>query len=93
MDLVRFGVSLRLAAGERGWTGAGDTAYDAFLRGYRATLQNPTTEAPEPELVARVRAGFEHDRGVCLQRNEALMETLKEGTPPADEARMAEAPR
>jgi hypothetical protein len=91
MDIVRFGVSLRLAALERGWPGAGESAYAAFLRAYRATLQNPTTEAPEPVVVARLRAGFEKDRAACLARNEALMETLREGPPPADEATMVQA--
>ena len=93
MDIVRLGVSLRLAAIERGWPGAGEVALAAFLRAYRATLLNPTTEAPVPALVARVRAGFEQSRAACLARNEALMETLQEGPPPADEATMVQAVR
>jgi Uncharacterized protein conserved in bacteria (DUF2252) len=93
MDLVRFGVSLRLAAEERGWPGAGEASYAAFLRGYRATLENPTTEAPEPALVARVRRGFNQDRMACLARNEALIDKLEEGSPPADESTMAQAVR
>jgi hypothetical protein len=91
IDIVRFGVSLRLAAVERGWPGAGEAAYAAFMRAYRATLQNPTTEAPEPAVVARLRAGFEQDRVACLARNEALIEALDEGQPPADEATMVQA--
>jgi hypothetical protein len=93
MDLVRFGASLRLAAVERSWPGAGEVAFAAFMRAYRATLQNPTTEAPEPALVGRVRAGFEQDRAACLARNEALIESLQDVPPPADEATMAQAVR
>jgi hypothetical protein len=93
IDIVRFGVSLRLAAEERGWPGAGEAAYAAFLRGYRATLLNPTTEAPEPTLVARLRAGFEPDRAACLRRNEALIDKLQEVPPETDEATMAQAVR
>jgi hypothetical protein len=93
MDMVRFGVSLRLAAVERGWPGAGEAAYAAFLRAYRATLLNPTTEAPEPALVARVRGAFEQSRAACLARNEALIEKLEHAPPPDDEATMIQAAR
>jgi hypothetical protein len=93
LDIVRFGVSLRLAAMERGWPGAGEAAYAAFRRAYRATLENPTTEAPEPALVARVRSGFDRDRASCLNRNEALMEKLVDRPPGVDEATMAQAVR
>jgi hypothetical protein len=93
MDVVRFGVSLRLAALERGWPGAGESAYAAFLRAYRATLQNPTTEAPVPAVVARVRSGFDQNRAACLARNEALIEKLEDVAPTADEATMAQAAR
>jgi Uncharacterized protein conserved in bacteria (DUF2252) len=93
IDIVRFGVSLRLAALEKGWPGAGEIAYAAFLRAYRATLENPTTEAPVPGIVPRLRSGFERDRAACLERNEALMEKLTAAPPPADEATMLQAVR
>jgi hypothetical protein len=91
MDLLRFAVSLRLAAMERGWGTAGEVADAAFERGYRDALADPSLEAPEPALAVRVRAGFEHDRAVCLDRTEALIENLEDRPPVSDEATMAQA--
>lgn len=41
LDLVRFGVSVRLACREHGWLEQCDDVFREFLRGYRAALANP----------------------------------------------------
>jgi hypothetical protein len=87
VDIVRFGVSLQLAARQRGWPHAGDDAYQAFRRGYRAALQEPRTEAPEPRAAHRIAGTFGADRAASLARSEALMESLPEQRPEIDEAR------
>jgi len=87
VDLVRFGVSLQLAARQRGWPGAGEAAYEAFRRGYRRALQEPRTEAPEPAAARRIKSTFGEGRAASLARSEALMETLPEQEPEIDAAR------
>jgi len=74
MDLVRFGVSLELAARENGWGGAGG-ALDDFLRGYRDALSNPSVDRPPERTVRRALAGFAFDHGLALRRAEALMDS------------------
>jgi len=74
IDLVRFGVSLELAARENGWGGAGG-AIDDFLRGYHDALLNPNFERPPRRTVRRARAGFAFDHGLALGRAEALMDS------------------
>ncbi|HEY6555156.1 MAG TPA: DUF2252 family protein [Vicinamibacteria bacterium] len=76
LDLVRFGVSLRLAAHQRGWTGAAESLLAAFLRGYRKALTDPTAVAPEPAWTRRVQNTFDPDPLACLARAEELMESL-----------------
>ena len=41
IDLLRFGVSLRLAAEARGWRHDEEAILDAFFRGYRSALRDP----------------------------------------------------
>lgn len=62
VDLVRFGVSLQLAAAAHGWPDRAEEVFDAFLKGYRAALTDPEIEAPEPAVVARLQRDFEYDR-------------------------------
>ena len=71
VDLVRFGVSLELAAREKGWAAG---AFDDFLRGYRDALVNPRVERPPRRTVRRARAGFAFDHGLALRRADALMD-------------------
>ena len=87
VDIVRFGVSLHLAARQRGWARDADRIYDAFRRGYRQALLEPRTTAPEPEVAKRIAASFKEDRAASLAKAEALMETLQEKEPELDEAR------
>jgi hypothetical protein len=76
IDLARFGVSVRLAARQRGWMGRADGLFLAFLRGYRKALMEPEAVAPEPAWARRIQAGFDPDRLAGLARAEALMETM-----------------
>jgi hypothetical protein len=76
LDLARFGVSLRLAAHQRGWMSRADAFFAAFLRGYRKALADPKAVAPEPAWAKRVQGGFDPNPLACLARAEALMETL-----------------
>ena len=78
LDLMRFGVSLYLATDARGWSDQADTIYDEFLRGYRLALNDPTTEAPEPEVVRRLQAEFGYDRGKYFEWVESIMEPVGE---------------
>jgi hypothetical protein len=81
VDLVRFGVSLELAAREKGWAD-GDRAFDDFLRGYRDALVDPTLEPPPLRVVRRTRAGFAFDHGLALRRADALMDS--DPVPPSE---------
>jgi hypothetical protein len=81
IDLVRFGVSLELAARENGW-GDGSGAIDDFLRGYRDALANPSLDRPPRRTVRRARAGFSFDHRLALRRAEALMDS--EPVPPSE---------
>ena len=80
IDLVRFGVSLRLAARARGWEGRQKRVLDAFFRGYREALRDPSYVPAAPRLAETIRATFKGDRGACLERGETLMEAVT--TPP-----------
>ena len=77
IDLVRFGVSLRIAARERGWTA--DEALDRFFAGYQAALEHPAIEAPVPAFVERARQSFARDANGFLASCDALMEPLLPG--------------
>ena len=90
VDILRFGVSLRLAAAERGWLRDTDRVYKAFRRGYRQALLEPRTEAPEPKVARRIALTFQkEDHAASLARAEALMEGLEVEKPELDEARRA----
>jgi hypothetical protein len=74
LDLVRFGVSLRLAARERGWDAS--PSLDAFLAGYRQALENPEADQPVPSCATRIQATFSDDRLEFLKQIEGLMTPL-----------------
>jgi hypothetical protein len=73
IDLVRFGVSLELAARENGW-GNARAPIDDFLRGYRDALTDPHRERRPDRIIHRAGAAFSFDHGLALRRAEALME-------------------
>jgi hypothetical protein len=87
IDLVRFGVSLHLAARQRGWGAEGNALFRAFMRGYEQALRDPRVEAPPPEVARRIAASFKEGRAATLARSEALMEMLPEREPELDAAR------
>lgn len=62
IDLIRLGVSLRLASELRGWQAQADEIFARFLEGYRTALEDPQAEPPTPAVAERLQAGFEYDR-------------------------------
>lgn len=62
LDLVRFSVSLRLAAEANGWTKDAEALIQRFLDGYKEGLENPDVAPSEPTVAARIRGGFTYDR-------------------------------
>ncbi len=83
IDLLRFGVSLQIAASDRGWTA--DLALDSFFAGYQAALEDPKAEGPTPAFVDRARQSFTLDPGAFLANCDALMEPpLPHEQPEAD---------
>jgi Uncharacterized protein conserved in bacteria (DUF2252) len=74
IDLVRFGVSLELAAREKGWSGEGRRAFEEFLQGYRDALQKPALERPPRRLIRHSQAAFARDHALSLRRADALMD-------------------
>ncbi len=83
VDLMRFGVSLRLATAAHGWDERADEVLDAFLSGYRTALVDPLAEAPEPTVVTRLQGEFEYDR-------EEYFEWVEEISDPVPEEEQAE---
>jgi Uncharacterized protein conserved in bacteria (DUF2252) len=73
IDIVRFGVSLRLAAQAHRWSRHDGVILNAFFRGYREALSDPAFVPPEPGIVSRVRAGFSGDHARRLQEADLLM--------------------
>lgn len=76
IDVVRFGVSLHLAASQLRWPTAGARAFDAFLDAYLAALSNPGPPPPPPTIVAEIRKGFVQTREEALSRAEAAMQPV-----------------
>lgn len=74
IDLVRFGVSLELAAREKDWPGEGRRAFGAFLGGYRKALKNPDINSSSPPVVTRARDAFTHDHRLALRRADAIID-------------------
>ena len=87
VDLVRFGVSLRLALAAHGWQDSADEVLDAFLNGYRTALNEPSTGAPEPSVVARLQEGFHNDR----QKYFAWVDEISDPVPEDEQAELLEA--
>lgn len=87
VDLLRFGVSLELACRELGCADEVDRIYEEFLHGYEAALVDPSTEAPEPAVVTRLRREFTYDREAYFEWITSEMEPM----PEAEERELAEA--
>ena len=74
IDLVRFGVSLELAAREKDWAGEGRRAFSAFLGGYRQALKDPDINSAAPPVVTRARSLFALDHRLALRRAEIMID-------------------
>jgi hypothetical protein len=74
IDLVRFGVSLELAAREKDWPGEGRRSFGAFLGGYRQSLRNPDIDSAAPQVVTRARSAFARDHRLALRRAEIMID-------------------
>jgi len=87
IDLVRLGVSLRVASGMRGWQSQADGIFDRFIAGYRSGLEDPETEVPVPAVADRLAADFSYDRKEYFEWVESIVEPV----PPSEAERLAEA--
>jgi hypothetical protein len=76
LDLVRFGVSIFLAARQFGWEDQADEFFAVFLDGYRAGLEDPAMAAPEPELARALRSRFRADRRSFLEWAATVIEPV-----------------
>lgn len=81
IDLVRLGVSLRLASEMRGWQGEADTVFDSLIAGYRAGLEDPQMVVPTPVVAQRLSSDFSYDRERYFEWVESIADPV-----PADEA-------
>lgn len=73
LDLVRFGVSLRLACSELNWPEQSNSMLATFLNGYRQALDDPALQAPEPEVVQKIAGQFTRDREKYLAWIRSIM--------------------
>jgi hypothetical protein len=89
IDLVRLGTSLHLACRACSLEAEERTLMREILRGYRAALDDPELEAPEPSVARRIRETFTTDRSEFIRWVEEVMVPL----PPAERARFEEAGR
>jgi len=89
VDLMRFGVSVRLAAAAHGWNERAEEVLGAFLLGYREALADPAIEAPEPVVVGRLQDGFESDRHKYFE----WVEEISDSVPEDEQAELLEAMR
>jgi hypothetical protein len=85
LDLVRFGVSLQLAARQRGWPEEGRKSLEAFLRGYRERLGGHSV-IPTPIVVTRLRSTFKLDHHDLLRRAETYIDAAPIPLEQAEEA-------
>lgn len=76
LDLVRFGVSLRLVGELEGWST--DHALDEFLRGYYEGLRESVSHSTSPSCVERIRRSLGTDRSEFLQYVQDMMEPVAE---------------
>lgn len=85
VDLMRLGVSLRVASDMQGWPEEADGIFDQFMSGYRTGLENPETEVPVPVVAQRLSADFKYDREKYFEWVDSIVDPV-----PAAEARSLE---
>lgn len=77
LDIMRFGVSLRLACNMLGWQDEAENLFDTFLLAYQQTLNNPDYEAPEPSLAKKIRSSFRFDRKAYFEWVSSIMQPVE----------------
>lgn len=78
LDLMRFGVSLKLVCRAKNWAEYEDKLYDRFLLGYRNALNDPEISAPEPFIIKQIQSNFTIDREKYFEWIESIMERMPE---------------
>lgn len=78
LDLMRFGVSMQLAAKANGWADQSDMLMETFLTGYQSALENPDNNAAIPALVKRTQAKFTIDREGYFKWVSSIMEPMSD---------------
>lgn len=81
IDLLRMGVSLRLASEMRGWQAEADAVFDSFIAGYRAALEDPEIRVGIPAVAKRLAADFKYDRDDYFEWVDSIVDPV-----PQDEA-------
>lgn len=76
LDLLRFGVSLRLTCQANGWGNQTDALLDKFLFAYRLAITDPKVIAPEPGVVQKLRGAFKHNRNEYLAWVNSVMQPM-----------------
>lgn len=76
VDLVRLGVSLRIASEVRGWQGEADEIFGRFIAGYRTGVEDPTVEVAEPVVAQRLSADFQYDREKYFEWVESIVDPV-----------------
>jgi len=79
IDLVRFGVSIRLVAGQHGWATDPATILRRFLSGYRQGLSQPDRTVAPPAAAGRLEGRFQDERPRFLSWAESLMSPVDPG--------------
>lgn len=79
LDILRFGVSIRLALRMHAPDTSCDPFFERFLAGYREALEEPSTSAPEPDWVGEIRARFVDDRAQYFEWISKIMLPVPEG--------------
>lgn len=86
IDLVRMGVSLRLAAHDRNWPEDSADLLETMLKGYRAGVRSPDRAGPEPAVALRLAERLTEDRTGFLEATEVLMDEVSGPTDEIDPA-------
>lgn len=78
VDIMRFGVSLRLACRQLGWEKESEKLFDTFLDGYQQAGNNPDLVVAEPSWAAQKRAKFKVNRNAYFKWVASIMEPMPE---------------
>ena len=75
-----------------GWDAEAETIIARFMAGYRAALEDPSVEAPEPVVASRLREKFKYDRNEYFEWVDSIVDPVPADSLPdgAGEVRFAE---